>query len=42
MRNVLAHGYFLVDLHAVWAAIRADLPPLRQSLRAALDSLAAP
>ena len=42
MRNVLSHGYFLVDLHAVWAAIQTDLLPLRQSLRAALDSLAAP
>ena len=42
MRNVLSHGYFLVDLQAVWAAIQADLPPLRQSLRAALDSLPSP
>ena len=42
MRNVLSHGYFLVDLPAVWAAIQADLPPLRLLLRAALDSLPSP
>ena len=42
MRNVLSHGYFLVDLPAVWAAVQTDLPPLRQSLRSVLDSLASP
>jgi uncharacterized protein with HEPN domain len=39
MRNVLSHGYFSVDLEAVWLAIHADLPPLYQALRALIDSL---
>lgn len=42
MRNVLSHGYFLVDLQAVWAVIHADLPPLRELLRALMESLSAP
>lgn len=32
MRNVLAHGYFKVDLDVVWHAIEKDLPRLRQQL----------
>jgi uncharacterized protein with HEPN domain len=39
MRNVLSHGYFQVDLPAVWASIHADLPPLGRALRSALDVL---
>jgi uncharacterized protein with HEPN domain len=39
MRNVLSHGYFSVDLEAVWSAIHADLPRLYQALRALIDSL---
>lgn len=42
MRNVLSHGYFLVDLEAVWAVIHADLPSLHVSLRKLLDSLKTP
>lgn len=26
MRNVLAHGYFKVDLEAVWRTVQQDLP----------------
>jgi uncharacterized protein with HEPN domain len=29
MRNVLAHGYFRVDLEIVWRTIREDLPELK-------------
>jgi len=29
MRNVLAHGYYKVDLGVVWKTIEADLPNLR-------------
>jgi uncharacterized protein with HEPN domain len=42
MRNVLSHGYFLVDLEAVWAVIHADLPSLHESLRSLRNSLTAP
>ncbi len=41
MRNVLSHGYFLVDLTAVWKTIHADLPPLRDAVKTLLDSLPA-
>ena len=39
MRNVLAHGYFAVDLGVVWQTVRRDLPGLLvqvQKLRAEL------
>jgi uncharacterized protein with HEPN domain len=32
MRNVLVHGYFTVDLEAVWGVIERDLPPLSAEL----------
>jgi uncharacterized protein with HEPN domain len=34
MRNQLTHGYSNVDIEAVWATVRDDLPPLCQSLLA--------
>ncbi len=39
MRNAIAHGYFSVDLHLVWATITDDLPPLRISIERSLDDL---
>ena len=33
MRNVLAHGYFKVDLDIVWKTIENDLPPLRAQVQ---------
>lgn len=33
MRNVLAHGYFQVDLDVVWSTIEQNLPELEQQLR---------
>ena len=33
MRNVLAHGYFKVDLKIVWRTIYRDLPLLYSKLR---------
>ncbi len=39
MRNVVAHGYFKVDLELVWKTISVDLPdllPLAQAARATL------
>ena len=32
MRNILAHGYFHVDLDIVWVAITRDVPHLRDRL----------
>jgi uncharacterized protein with HEPN domain len=29
MRNVLAHGYYKVDLALVWTTIERDLPKLQ-------------
>lgn len=37
MRNVLAHGYFQVDLDIVWQTITMDLPLLLAQIRAMLD-----
>lgn len=34
MRNVLAHGYFEIDLEIVWRTIHRDLPALQQQVRA--------
>jgi uncharacterized protein with HEPN domain len=36
MRNILVHGYFEVDMEAVWEAVEHDLPPLKQQAEAAL------
>lgn len=33
MRNVLAHGYFTVDLNVVWRSINNDLPSLEEKVR---------
>lgn len=33
MRNVLAHGYFGVDLDIVWRTIHTNLPELQQQAR---------
>ena len=39
MRNILAHGYFTLDLGALWQTIQSDLPPLQRKLRALTESL---
>jgi uncharacterized protein with HEPN domain len=33
MRNVLAHGYFKIDMVLVWATVKNDLPALRQRVQ---------
>ena len=35
MRNVVAHGYFKVDLELVWKTIHRDLPELHKMVLAA-------
>lgn len=32
MRNVLSHGYFKVDLEAVWKTVERDLPELAKQV----------
>lgn len=36
-RDRLIHAYFKVDLEAVWAMVKQDLPPLKQNIRRMLD-----
>lgn len=38
MRNVLAHGYYKVDLSVVWKTIQRDLPHLQEQVSLALKS----
>lgn len=32
MRNLLAHGYYKVDVNVVWKAIERDLPYLQEQV----------
>ncbi|MDP9366435.1 MAG: DUF86 domain-containing protein [Chloroflexota bacterium] len=41
-RNVLAHGYDIVDNDDVWSFVKNDLPLLRERLRALLAGLDRP
>lgn len=41
MRNVLAHGYYKVDLAVVWRTIERDLPYLQDQVSIALKHLKA-
>lgn len=38
MRNVLAHGYFAIDIDIVWEAATTDLPALRRGLERLLET----
>jgi uncharacterized protein with HEPN domain len=38
MRNVLAHGYFKVDLEVVWKTIERDLPELESMIQELLNN----
>jgi len=39
MRNVLVHGYFAIDLDAVWNAVQQDIPLLKPAVEALLRKL---
>jgi uncharacterized protein with HEPN domain len=39
MRNVLAHGYYKVDLVVVWKTIESDLPYLHEQVTLARNTL---
>lgn len=36
MRNIIAHGYFEIDLEVPWKTVRLDLPPLLGQMRSLL------
>ena len=38
MRNVVAHGYFGVDLRIIWETVQRDLPALEVALRSLVPS----
>ena len=38
-RNILAHGYFDIDVAIVWQAISRDIPQLRQQVEVILSQL---
>jgi len=33
MRDKLIHGYFGVDLDAVWETVKKDIPPLKKDIK---------
>jgi uncharacterized protein with HEPN domain len=39
MRNVLAHGYYKVDLSVVWKTIERDLPYLEEQVTRVINDL---
>ncbi|MCY4426971.1 MAG: DUF86 domain-containing protein [Halieaceae bacterium] len=39
MRNVLAHGYFKVDLTIVWKTLEKDLPELQAQTRVVIEAV---
>jgi uncharacterized protein with HEPN domain len=41
-RNLLIHGYAIVDLDRVWRSVAVDLPRLRAAVAALLDELGPP
>lgn len=41
-RNVLVHGYEVIDHQVVWESIQVDLPKLKQQVEALLTSMGPP
>jgi uncharacterized protein with HEPN domain len=37
MRNILVHGYFKIDINAVWSVVENDLPTLYDQIKRSLD-----
>ena len=37
MRNILVHGYFKIDVNAVWSVVENDLPTLYDQIKRSLD-----
>jgi len=41
MRNVLAHGYFGIDVERVWVTVEKDLPKLKEQIRSIVAEIPA-
>jgi len=39
MRNLIVHGYYVVDLEIVWKTVRQDLPPLQRAIAETSENL---
>jgi len=39
MRDILAHGYFDIDVDIVWKTIQQDIVPLQKAIQHVLDEL---
>lgn len=37
LRNIIAHGYDVVDIEVLWDVVKNDLPPLEQAVLARLE-----
>ncbi len=39
LRNVVIHGYFVVDLKIIWTIIKEQLPSLKENLKKMIEEL---
>ncbi|MFN3407341.1 MAG: DUF86 domain-containing protein, partial [Caldimicrobium sp.] len=39
LRNVIIHGYFIVDLEIIWKIIKDQIPQLKERLKAILEEI---
>jgi len=39
LRNVVAHGYFVVDLEIIWRIIKEQLPDLKSKIKVIFEEL---
>jgi uncharacterized protein with HEPN domain len=39
MRNILIHGYFVIDTDVVWDAVQKDIPELKRLIQDLIDKL---
>ena len=42
LRNVLAHGYFGVDVERVWTTVEKDLPALKRRVTSIVEDIESP
>lgn len=39
LRNIVIHGYFIVDLEIIWKIIKEQLPTLKNKIKAIIDNI---
>jgi len=39
MRDKLIHGYFGVDIDAVWDTVKRDIPELKEEIKRIIDEI---